>query len=81
MNSCGYVESLKLVLVSTSILKPSDVMQPKLLGESHIYSKECGKGLLVRYLHVEGGFLHNALAHVEKSHLVLVQSDAWSCRL
>ena len=44
-NSCSYVERPKLVFVSSSILKPSDGMQPKLLGE--MYSKECGERLLV----------------------------------
>ena len=33
MNSCGYVERLKLVFVSSTILKPSDGMQPKFLSE------------------------------------------------
>ena len=32
--SCGYVRRQKLVFVGSSILKPRDGMQPKLLGES-----------------------------------------------
>ena len=44
--SRGYVRRQKLVFVGSSILKPRDEIQPKLLGESYIYSKECGKGFL-----------------------------------
>ena len=35
--SCGYVRRQKLVFVDSSILKPRDGMQPKLLGESYTY--------------------------------------------
>ena len=36
MKSCGYVRRQKLVFVGSSILKPRDEMQPKLLGDSYI---------------------------------------------
>ena len=43
--------------------------------------KESVKDFLKEYLSGKVGFVRNALAHVEKSHLVLAQSDASSCWL
>ena len=36
MKSCGYVRRQKLVFVGSSILKPRDGIQTKLLGESYV---------------------------------------------
>ena len=41
-----------------------------------MYFRMCEK-FLEQYLLGRIDFVHNAPAHVEKSHLVLVQSDAW----
>ena len=43
----------------------------------HVCIKECGKEFLDKYSLGKVGFVCNALAHVEKSRLALVQSDTW----
>ena len=44
MKSCGYVRRQKLVFVSSSILKPRDGIQSKLLDESYYIVKNVERG-------------------------------------